>query len=236
MIETVLIVDVETTGLDPKTDRICEVGAALYSIKHRSVIATHSALCDTGTGNAAEAINRIPSAALLHGYTLGVEEALRPLRRMATWSEAFVAHRAPFDRGFVAEADERLAADRPWVCSKFDIEWKLGKPGASLVELALAYGVPVWQNHRALTDCLLLAHVFEAAQRGGEDVATMLVRAQRPKVRVVADVPRHRNDEVKAAGFRWDNDAREWWREMFADDVAALTFPHQVSPSAPPSP
>lgn len=43
VIETVLIVDVETTGLDPKIDRICEVGAVLYSLNHQCVIATHSA-------------------------------------------------------------------------------------------------------------------------------------------------------------------------------------------------
>jgi len=222
-IQTVLIIDTETTGLDPAKDVIVEVGAALYSLEHRTTIAQMSTLVDFGKGNAAEEVNRIPPKALLHLST--EKEMPTMLRHMATHADVFAAHRADFDRSFVAAADSHLAESLPWVDTKYDVEWPRSKHGDGLVHVALAHGVPVVSAHRALTDCMLLAALFERVQRAGKDLETMLKRALRPKVRLVADVPRERNDELKASGFRWDPDRRQWWRTTFVDDASSFAFP-----------
>ena len=222
-IQTVLIIDTETTGLDPATDAIVEIAGVLYSLEHRTTIAQMSTLLDFGKGNAAEETNRIPPKALLH---LSAEKEIpASLRHMATHADVFAAHRADFDRSFVAAADSHLAESLPWVDTKFDVEWPRSKHGDGLVHVALAHGVPVVSAHRALTDCMLLAALFERVQRAGKDLETMLKRALRPKARIVAEVPRERNDELKAAGFRWDPDRRQWWRTTFVDDVGSFAFP-----------
>lgn len=221
-IDNVLICDVETTGLSPDTDRIIEIGAVLYSVKHRTVLAQHATLIDGGIGNAAEEINRIPAAALVDGYVPARIPA--EFSAMARHAQVFAAHRAEFDQSFVAAADSELAASMSWVCTKFDVEWPRSKPGASLVNVALDHGVPVVSAHRALTDCMLLAEVFRRCQQAKCDLEAMLVRALRPKVRVVANLPRSCNDELKAHGFRWNPDRSQWWKTVFADEVAALPF------------
>ena len=58
---TLLILDTETTGLDPQRDRCLEVGAILFSVSARSVLAQQSFLLPVDS-NAAEPINRIPAA------------------------------------------------------------------------------------------------------------------------------------------------------------------------------
>jgi DNA polymerase-3 subunit epsilon len=58
----VLILDVETTGLDPKADQAIEVGAILYSVEHATTLAAASTLIRSES-NAAEAI-RVCSRAI----------------------------------------------------------------------------------------------------------------------------------------------------------------------------
>lgn len=73
-IENIIIVDCETDGLDPATYATIELGAVLYSARHRCVIESFATMM-AAEGNAAEAINRIPAAALadapaaLHAWT-----------------------------------------------------------------------------------------------------------------------------------------------------------------------
>lgn len=219
---TLLITDVETTGLDPATERVIEVATVRYDVPSASVIETFSTLMH-GDSNAAEAVNRIGVDALIQAMPAKfawrmVSDRLDRLIDDA----AFVAHRAEFDRSFYPR---ELAERRPWICSKFDIEWPRSKPGASLVEVALAHDVPVWSNHRALTDCMLLAHTFQRVHELGHDVQAMLARAMRPSARYVANVSYDDRELAKAAGFAWDGMRKQWWKRLAHEDAGSLGFP-----------
>lgn len=214
-----LILDTETTGLDPKVDQAIEVGAVLWSVEHRTVLSCFSALIEAN-GNAAEAVNGIPSAALLN-----IEKAPKVWQAVEEWgrtANAVVAHNADFDRSFVPR--ECALHDLPWICSCDDIQWPRASDSRSLVALALAHGVGVSYAHRALTDCLLLARLLERCAELGHDVAAMLARGLRPKATFAANVTYETNHLAKAAGFRWDPQARRWWRKMAIEDVTSLPF------------
>ena len=58
---TLLIIDTETSGLDPQQDQCLEVGCILFDVPSRSVLAQQSFLLPVDS-NAAEPINRIPAA------------------------------------------------------------------------------------------------------------------------------------------------------------------------------
>lgn len=222
MIESVVIVDTETTGLDPKTCKTIELAGVLYSVNHRCVIESFATLI-CGESNEAEAINRIPVAALGVARAAGHAWArLGDLIDTATGPAVFMAHRAEFDRGFV---DAAVADRLPWVCSKFDAEWPCSKLGSSCVEMALAHGVPVVSAHRALTDCMLIAKTLENVQSSGADLPAILARAMRPRaVFAVRDTSfsAARNELAKANGFRWEKP--NWIRRMAIEDAASLPF------------
>tara|TARA_Y100001968_G_C19408820_1_gene745199 strand:- start:330 stop:698 length:369 start_codon:yes stop_codon:yes gene_type:complete len=58
--KSILFIDTETTGLDPQRDFCIEVGAILFHVPSRNVLAQHSFLVPVDTNNA-QPINRIPA-------------------------------------------------------------------------------------------------------------------------------------------------------------------------------
>lgn len=229
---TILILDTETTGLDARTDHVIEVGCALWSVEHATLIEAWSEIMRSPTGvNPAESVNGIPASALMNAAD---PITVWPLvADMAALADAIVAHGADFDRGFVPTSIRDML---PWICSCNDIEWpgrKLAggieptreRPGQSLVALCLAHGLGVSHAHRALTDVLLLARLLERVAELGHNVGSMLSRGLRPKATFVAQVSYDDREKARAAGFRWDAGSRRWLRRMAIDDAAALPFP-----------
>lgn len=216
--KTILILDTETTSLDPATGRLIEVAAAVYSVEHRSLVRARSWLIE-GATNEAEAVNGIAPALLSHG----IEEAavMRQIHAIATKEcEVIVAHNASFDRQWFEPSIQNLA----WACSCDDMEWPRKSTSRSLAALALAHGVGVVSAHRALDDVMTLVRMFERAAELGADVPAMIARALRPKAKYQALVSYDDREKAKAAGFRWDGATKTWTRTLAREDVAALPF------------
>lgn len=218
--KTILLLDTETTGLDPTKDACIEVACTLYSVEHAAPIRSFASLIDE-RANAAEETNRIPVALLQSGRCPVACKVWPFVLAMAQHAEAIVAHRADFDRSFVHES---LRDVRPWLCSKFDIEWPRGKPGDHLVHLALAHGLGVAHAHRAMSDVDTLSRIFQRVAEMGSDVPRMLARAMLPRVKVVSLAPFEQKDEVKALGFAWDPNVREWSKRCIKGEVPIFPF------------
>jgi len=230
MIEQVLIVDTETTGLEPENAQVIEIGAILYSLRHQTTIQQTSVLLPA-QDNPAENINRIKPAVLATLSPSVTELGMTTILKMARMADVIAAHNAEFDRkwfgargsngillpNFVDANDSLL----PWVCTCNDFEWPYqNRPGQSLIELALAHGIGVYANHRALTDCQLLAALFD---RMG-NLQEMFERALRPKARFVALVSYDNRDLAKQAGFKWFSERKAWERIMLLEDAPMLSF------------
>ncbi len=214
-LDTLLILDTETTGTDPTEDRIVEIGAVLWSLEHNCVLSAWSELV-AGAGNAAESINRIPEGALASGLELA--EALQAVGALARRAQVIVAHNAQFDRAFIGDLG------LPWVCSMEDLAWPRPGSGRSLAAIALAHDVGIVSTHRALADCLILARLFERAAELGHDVRGMVRRGLRPKKTYQAMVSYADRELAKAAGFAWEGDAKRWTRRLAPADAAGLPF------------
>jgi DNA polymerase-3 subunit epsilon len=221
----ICILDCETTGLDPEQGAVCiEVAAMAYDTKYGPVESFASLI--RHDSNAAEHINRIPVGALVEA-----PEAARIWERVQEiWEtcEAFVAHRAEFDRKFVTPGMKTISShpgidSAVWICTKVDVDWPGGHRGDHLVHLALAYGLGVASAHRAMTDVDHIARIFTRVAETN-DLEALLRRAMRPKKRFVALVSYDMRQLAKDAGFFWDDKNREWYREMPPEDAAALSF------------
>jgi DNA polymerase-3 subunit epsilon len=214
------IIDLETTGTDPKADRVVEIGAVLWSVEFLSVVAAFSTVV-VGEGNAASAINGIPEGLIPSG--MAADRAWRQVSGWVERSTAIVGHNADaFDRLFVPAGWDQ---GKPWIDTMTDVAWPRPSSSRSLVALTLAHGLGVSHAHRALTDCMLIARLFERSAELGGDIPAMLARALRPKgTYVVADTnfDEARNALAKTAGFRWEKP--HWVRKMAHADVAGLPF------------
>ena len=229
-----LFLDVETQGLSPTEHAIIEIGCVLWSTSHATVLEQWSTLV-YAESNDAQAINKIPVGALRevacdratglvppevrHAHA---ELVLDTLKRLVSRADHIIAHRAEFDRGFIEAASPMLRDAKPsWICSKFDIEFPLSKPGDSLVQVAVAHGVPVTEAHRALTDCTLLRRIFERCVELGHDVDAMIGKALLPRALYQAVVSYDDREKAKAAGFAWNATARRWEKRMTHDEAIA---------------
>lgn len=219
-IKRILCLDTETTGLNPDKDVTIEVACTLFDVDLGCPIESFASLIRSDR-NEAEAINRIPVAALVCGpYAAG---AWLRVSDLASRADAFLAHNAAFDFGFTPAKIRDLA---PWVCSKFDLEWpKATRPGESLVSLALAHGLGVAHAHRASSDvdtlCRLLARVHET----GIALGPFIARGLRPKGRFQALVSYDDRELAKSASFQWEASEKRWTRTLAVEDAAGLPFP-----------
>ncbi len=230
MVERVLIIDTETTDLEVDKGQVIEIGAILYSVKHQTIIQQASTLLPA-VSNPAERINRIPVAPLVEMTVETAQQGLWMITKMAQMAEFVIAHNAEFDKKWFGKsrfADMVLptlldSQGKPlrWVCTYSDFEFPLAnRPGESLVNLALAHGIGVYANHRALTDCQLIASLFDVM----EDLQGMFAQATREKGRYIALVSFGDKDLAKQAGFRWHPETKTWERTMAQADILNLPF------------
>jgi len=214
--ETLLILDTETSGLDPKQDHCLEVGAILFHAPRRAVLAQHSFLLPV-QDNAAESINHIPADVTRLNQPW--REGLEYFQALLDSAELLVAHNAAFDRQWFGK-DHLPAVSKPWLCTMEDIAWPVDRQlrsRPSVRDLALAYGVPVWAAHRALTDCIYLAEVFCRCN----DLETLLLHGLEPRRLMRAQVSYQQRHLAKQAGFRWNDPVQGAWTRRLSDRQAA---------------
>ena len=219
--KTLLILDTETTGLEPETHHCIEVGAILFDVPSRAVLAQQSFLLPAES-NAAEPINRIPAA--VTRLPQPWKEALRWFQNLLDTADVLVAHNAAFDRQWFGRG-ELPAVAQPWLCSMEDMRWPADRQlrsRPSVRDLALAYGVPVWAAHRALTDCIYLAEVFARC----DDLEELLLQGLEPRQLVRAKVSYDDRQLARDAGFRWNDPIKgAWARRLSEREIQGLSFP-----------
>ena len=218
--KTLLILDLETTGLDPARDHCIELAAILFSVPLRTTLSQVSTLFPV-KANQAERINRIPVAASQCRQPW--QQALRFFAAMAQQADTAVAHNAAFDRFWFGK-HPLPSLPLPWLCTCDDVVWPSSlnlKFKPSLRDLALAHGIPVWAAHRALTDCTYLAQVLSRCT----DLEKLLLEAGQPKQLYKAKVSYDQRHLAKAAGFLWDREGLvrgAWARRLSASQVKQL--------------
>lgn len=231
---TLCILDLETTTPDPRTAQIVEIACALWSVPHRMLTSVYSTVVRVAD-NPAESINGIAAAA-----TEGAPDVLRAMTTVghfAAKADVIVAHNGEmFDREILRRERNPLSTARPWL-DTMDVEWPRAGGSRSLLALAAAHGVPIGTVHRAMDDVLLLARLLERVAEMA-DLETLLARAMRPKVLVEALTPKPwemAEEEWAAlkatlveARFRFDAPTKRWARRMPAEDMGALPFEARV--------
>jgi DNA polymerase-3 subunit epsilon len=219
--QRLLILDTETTGLDPQRDRCIELGAVLFDVPRRSVLSQVSFLlpCEQ---NPAQAVNGIDP--VLTQQPQPWQQGLQWFEALLAAADVVVAHNAAFDRQWFGMAP-LPAIDKPWLCSMDDIRWPAERQlrsNPSVRDLALAYSVPVWAAHRALTDCIYLAQVFERCS----DLEQLLQQGLEPRRLYRARLSYEERHKAREAGFRWNEPVSGAWSRRLSDrEAALLAFP-----------
>lgn len=225
-----LAIDVETTGLDPRSDEVIELAMQRFRLD------TDGRIVETGrprswleqpTKPIPPQVTRVTGLADadVAGRAISEGEATS----MVLGSDFVVAHNAGFDRPFL-ERRLPLAAGRPWACSLADVDWAgLGREGRTLSALLSGMGW-FYEAHRATVDVTALLHLLDGRLDDGSTIAGRMVGRARTPTWIVSAVnaPFSAKDVLKERGYRWDGLRRTWSAtvsdEARADEVAWATL------------
>ena len=231
--KTGVLFDVETTGLDQRSDEVIEVGMLKFDYLPDGRIA--------GIKDAFSSFNEPTGAIPLEVTALtGITNKMVAGHRIdETAVSSFVdeaviviAHNANFDRKF-AERYWPIFERKAWGCSATEVEWrKHGFEGSRLGYLLNGVGY-FHQAHRAVDDCYALLEIlaFELPTVGSPALTVLLERARRKTIRVWAEQsPFDLKDTLKRRGYRWndgsDGRPRSWYVDVderkLTEEVAFL--------------
>jgi len=223
-IEKILILDTETTGLDENKNEIIEIGCIFFHIPSRSVLSQVSFLFPVDI-NQAEHINGI--SAEVSNVVQPWREGLNFFLKLVDLSDLIVAHNAEFDSKWFGKG-KLPKLDKKWVCSLEDINWSFKKSlklRPSVTDLALSFSIPVWNLHRALSDCFYLSEVFKKC----DNLEEILLKASEPRFLYKALVSYEKRSLAKDAGFRWNNPVEgAWSRKLTVEEANKLNFEVQI--------
>lgn len=215
-----LVLDTETTGRSPQTDKLVELGMVAFAFDKETgdilgVVDTFNQLEDPGIPMPAEAsaINHITDE-MLKGQHIDDDRVQGFIRG----AEIIIAHNAGFDRKFCENRFDSFS-QIPWACSNHQVDWpSLGITGKKLEYLATVFGF-FYEGHRAEIDCFALLKVLmqKPPELQGKTVFSLLLENSKQEGRKVWAVaaPFDAKKELQDRGYTWhpgtDPDTEKAW-------------------------
>lgn len=234
---SVLVIDVETTGLSYDNDKIIQ-------------LACRPVLFDKETGKATRLMNsRVfyndpgfdisPEITELTGVSndqvSGAKIDWAWVAKIIGKVDFVVAHNVRFDRHFIRkhmiEADIAMP-DTIWACSMSQVDWRKNCTAGKSLETLCAWHGFYYKAHDANSDIDALIYLLHKSGASAE----LLQTASKSQWRVFAvDFPRGKNDELKARKYRWDPDVVMWWsgfieREDAEAELSWLAENYKIEP------
>lgn len=201
-----LYVDVETTGLDFRTDDVIELGMVEFRFGREGEI-YHAREVYRGFQDSEKLSAEIVE---LTGITpemiMGQRLDLAKIAEIAKSADLVVSHAAAFDRKFI-ENLECGFREKAWGCSMEQVPWQAQgiTGGRRLKYLAQEFGF-FYDAHRAIDDCWAGVEVLsrELPKSGRAALGHLLEAARKPTWRIwAANSPFKEKDKLKARGYRW---------------------------------
>lgn len=213
--ETGIILDLETTGLNAQQDEIIEIGILEFGMNEQfqaQILEVYAA-----TQEPSKPLN--PEITKLTGLTTeglaGRRIDWARVRQKLENVSIVVAHNADFDAGFIKAHPALKDLPLHWACSIRHLPWrKMGYKSQSLNYLAADHGFVNPFAHRALFDCATTFRLISP------HLQMLIERSYEPSFIVAANgAPFETKDTLRQNGYRWDVEQRVWKKTVLRNEL-----------------
>jgi DNA polymerase III subunit epsilon len=222
-----LIVDIETTGLDPTSDRIIELACLPFHFSSEGVLydvlPSYAGFEDPGRPLDEEVVRL---TGITDDQLLSRKLDDQAVTMLAEAANLIIAHNASFDRRFL-ERRFPIFIDKAWACSNGQVPWVEEGLGSAKLDYLLSRLGFFFDDHRAMADCWAVLHLLSLnLPRSGRAILPLLLANARQRAfRIWAlEAPIECKDLLKQRGYRWnggeDGRPRAWYRDLKTDLVA----------------
>lgn len=218
-VATVVVIDTETTGLNPADDKVIDIGLVKMEV-------------DAATGDFIRVVDtwdsledpKEPISPMITELTHITDDMVRgrvfdekELIEVMTDVSLVVAHGAVHDRRFL-ERRFPWFQNFAWGCSLDQVNWSLEGFGSAKLEfIAFRCGL-FYDAHRALADSHALSRCLvdcELPSTGAPVLKTLIGMCAQDDYRVFANgAPFEAKDVLKQRGYRWDGEKRLWHKTL----------------------
>jgi DNA polymerase-3 subunit epsilon len=218
-----IILDLETTGLDPTKDEVIELALVkLLYADNNEIIGVSETFQSFNQPSAPIPAPVVELTHITDEMVAGCKIDRAALETFVADADIVIAHNASFDRKF-AERFWPLFQHLPWACSQTEIDWRsLGFGGTKLTYLLADAGY-FHGAHRAIDDCQAVLELLSKPLPAPSTTAFALLldRARHKIFRIWAqNSPFDLKNILKSRGYRWsdgsDGRLKSWYIDVDA--------------------
>lgn len=221
-----IVIDLETTGLNSKEDKIIELGMVKFTFASDGrigrIIDTYNEFEDPGI----DLPQRIKEITLIKDNDVkGKKFVDSEIKKFIEDSVMLIAHNARFDRSFFDHRFGYLPGIKAkrWACTMSQIDWSANLIFSAKLEwIMFKYGY-FYDAHRALEDSLVTLGLLSMRLpiQEGTVMSEIIRESKAQYYRIAAKTPFQAKDAVRKLGYRWDPDNKFWYTEVTEEDLDA---------------
>ena len=224
------IIDVETTGLNPTTDKIIEAAVILMqyndSFDFTNLVSLYSSFNDP-LSHIPEKITKITNITddMVKSHKINWKKFHGILNK----ADIIIAHNVKFDKSFIRQQG-KFKEDKKYACSLEMIDWrtKHGQSCRKLQHLGFEHSIIMENAHRAIDDVKLLIKLLKCKSKGDESKTyfqELMSKVGEKQYKVTAEFKYNydKKELVKKNGFRWINMHKYWHKTVVESELETTT-------------
>lgn len=223
-------IDLETTGIDPSSSEIIEIGYIVWDTDQSCPITFGSYLIKNNHPLPAE-IKKLTGIKddYLSKFGISLKQAIISLSALAQKCDFLVGHNAlEFDRKHLSKACHKHSIQFPqkyWIDTMIDIPYPSSIKTRKLDYLAVEHDISVVIAHRAVFDIWTTMQILSNSKY---KIHEIIERAKTGFVKLIAKISYEERGKASAQGFKWDSKNKIWFKVLRFYDAKNIQFDFPV--------
>lgn len=225
-----VIIDLETLGLNPKTDAIIEIGLLKFSFDGNGLINVLDTYNELNDPKMPIPDDIIDVTGITSADVAGKEIDWEKVESLIKDCDFIICHNCKFDRNFLElqtpEPIQALFKSKPFACTMQDINWSTRKYGSRALEylnMKLGY---FYDAHRALTDCWATLNLLVQDSNAFNELQINMNKSE--TLICAVNTLFSKKDLLDGRKYRWSNGSGNlpkcWWKMIPNDTLTEEIF------------